>query len=222
MTKLKQGILGPISGKIGPVIGGIWKNIPYLREAARPGSKKKKRSEAQIASSEKFKFINKWLEPFQPYVSIGFNVLAVHKTERNIAHTLNYDAVTGIHPNLNVDYSKVVISKGSLPMLFSPQISMASATEVKLDWQQIIHPRSKYNDQVMLMLYCPEIGYADGFTGGVNRALKTTTFKFHPKLAGKLLHAYVSITSASRKMVANSQYLGALTPFTKTFNPIKR
>jgi|GEM_PF-2541347 len=28
MAKLKQGIFGPVSGKIGPVVGGSWKGIP--------------------------------------------------------------------------------------------------------------------------------------------------------------------------------------------------
>lgn len=33
MAKLKFGILGPISGKIGQVVGSSWMGIPYLREA---------------------------------------------------------------------------------------------------------------------------------------------------------------------------------------------
>jgi hypothetical protein len=30
MAKLKKGIFGPISGKLGPVVGGTWNGIPSL------------------------------------------------------------------------------------------------------------------------------------------------------------------------------------------------
>lgn len=35
MAKIKKGILGGFSGSIGPVIGGSWKGIPYMR--SKPG-----------------------------------------------------------------------------------------------------------------------------------------------------------------------------------------
>ena len=49
MAKMKKGILGAISGKIGPVIGGIWKGIPYLRQVP----KKKKQENKEPCSNRK-------------------------------------------------------------------------------------------------------------------------------------------------------------------------
>jgi hypothetical protein len=42
MAKIKKGILGPLSGKLGPVIGGMWKTIAYIRIA--PSKKAKKQA----------------------------------------------------------------------------------------------------------------------------------------------------------------------------------
>lgn len=36
MGIINQGILGAVSGKVGPVVGGKWKNIPYLRSYVVP------------------------------------------------------------------------------------------------------------------------------------------------------------------------------------------
>ncbi|MEJ2903043.1 DUF6266 family protein [Pedobacter panaciterrae] len=71
MAKIKKGILDAVSGKIGPVIGGIWKGIPYLRQVPKKKNKKSN-TPAQIESRQKLRFMNELLVPFHPYVSIGF------------------------------------------------------------------------------------------------------------------------------------------------------
>lgn len=38
MAKLRQGILGGISGKVGSVVGGDWKGIPYIRTMVIPAN----------------------------------------------------------------------------------------------------------------------------------------------------------------------------------------
>ena len=36
MAKLKQGIFGPISGKLGNLVGSTWLGIPYLKKTTDP------------------------------------------------------------------------------------------------------------------------------------------------------------------------------------------
>ena len=50
MAKLKFGILGPISGKIGTVVGSSWMDIPYLSEAPPKKKNPAPRTVAQIAN----------------------------------------------------------------------------------------------------------------------------------------------------------------------------
>lgn len=208
MAKIKLGILGPVSGKIGPVVGGVWKETAYLRKV--PVLSTKKRTVAQIANEMKFKFIMQWLSPLSPFITVGFNRLATNKTESNVAYQLNLPAITGTWPDLVIDYSKVIVSKGLLPVLNDPEIILAEANTVFLTWKKSGAAKARYNDQVVLLLYCPELGFADGIIGGVKRADESCTYIFHEKLVGKQLEVYVSITSASRKMVSDSFYLGTL------------
>lgn len=207
MAKINKGILGAFSGKVGPVIGGTWKGIPYIREV--PAPVKRKSTAAQIESRQKLIFMNNLLVPFHPYITIGFMHQAVHKTEISAAFSKNYhQAVIGQHPNYSVIYSEFVISMGDLPMVADVAMELLSLDTIRLTWAQNRGKKTAFNDQLMLALYCPELQRADGFVGGVKRATQHCTFQFNPKMAGKRLEVFLSITAMDRKRIANSQYLG--------------
>jgi len=188
MAKLKQGIFGPLSGKLGPVVGGSWMDIPYVRSAAEKKENPKPRSEAQIANEQKMKFVNTLLMPFHPYVEVGFKILAVRKTAISAAYSHTYHkAITGTYPDLDVDFSKVLISKGKLPNLKSPKIELIEGNQLKITWEDDNNRLSVFDDQLMLMVYCPELHKSDGFIGGIKRAVKTAVFSFDPRMVGKAL-----------------------------------
>src|SRR5690349_3082317 len=99
MAKIRQGIFGPISGKIGPIVGATWKGIPYIREA---GEKRNlQRSPAQLNNEARFKFANDWLVPFHPFLTIGFQNLAIGKTAIAAALSANYRQIfSGVSPDI--------------------------------------------------------------------------------------------------------------------------
>ncbi|WP_214228471.1 DUF6266 family protein [Pedobacter sp. B4-66] len=209
MAKIKKGILGPVSGQIGPVIGSSWKGIPYVRGESQ--KEPKERTQGQLATQQKMKFINNTLVPFHPYINIGFANNAFQKTEISAAFSLNYNtAFLGTYPNLSVDYSKLVLSVGKLPMIENITIELIDPENVKLTWSQNNVRPASFDDQLMLILYCEELHKTDGLVGGFKRTDTQCTFKFNPKFAGKTLHAFVSMTSIDRKKIANSVYFGML------------
>lgn len=206
MAKINSGILGPVSGKLGPVTGGSWKGIHYLRKSQRDAQLE--RSPAQLANEHKFKFINAWLGALNPFFLTGFGPLAIRKTEKNVAHQLNMPAFMGVYPDFWVDYSKVIISQGPLPALQEPEMLLLAPTELAVSWQQSDSPQARYNDQLMLLIYCPEIGYADGFIGGTLRKAGICSHHLDPRIVGKQLEVFLSVTSIDRKVVSDSIYLG--------------
>ncbi|MES2458114.1 MAG: DUF6266 family protein [Bacteroidota bacterium] len=209
MARLKKGILGPISGKLGPVIGATWKGIPYLRQASEKPLRE--RSEAQLANEGKFKFINDWLVPFHPFLGIGFQNLAVGKTAIAAAMSANYKtAFSGVFPDIEVRYAEFQISAGPLAPPAGVQAVFVAEDQISMSWSQNYKPGAAYNDQLMLVLYSEALGLTDGFVGAVNRAVEHYTFKINPRLIGQPLHAYVSMTSMSRTLIADSIYLGII------------
>lgn len=212
MAKLNKGILGPISGKLGPVTGGTWKGIPYLRESTDP-AKLKDRSAAQIANQEKFKFGNEWLIPFHPYISVGYMPLATVRTAISAAFSANYNSViSGTWPDLVFNYSKLLISKGNLPALTNPEVALIADDQLEFTWQNIPNKYASYNDQLIVVVYSHELGVADGFIGSALRRDQQYTFKFTDILKGKALEIYVGLIAMNRKKAANSIYLGRIEP----------
>lgn len=208
MAKIKKGILGPVSGTIGPVVGATWKGISYIRTKPKNRNKKSQRTPAQIAAQEKLKFMNLILVPFHEFITVGFANEAEQRTEISAAFSANYHTmISGVYPELKADYSKLVLSVGKLPMVYDVKMILENPEMIKLTWKSGVIKDAVFNDQLMFVAYCPELDDAFGFTGGVNRAQKQCEVKIQEPFIGKKLEVYLSMTSFNRKAIANSIYL---------------
>ncbi len=209
MAKLPEGIFGPIIGKVGPIVGATWKGIPYVRSLA-PKSVKPP-TPAQFLNNEKFKFTNQFLKPFQPFFNIGFMNKAIKMTPLNVAYSMNYRyTVVGTYPNLYIDYSVFIWSAGMLSVLDEVHFSLEADQRLKVTWQDNHRLNASFDDQVMLLIYCPALKIADGFLSGVSRADMECSFSLDSLFSGYELFLYISVISLNRKKTANSQYLGSV------------
>ena len=102
------------------------------------------------------------------------------------------------------------MSSGRLSNLFNPKIVFSSANALTLTWENIDESLSSPDDQLTLMLYCPELKKTEGFIGGVSRSAETHTFELNPRIVGQTLEIYVSTSSINRSQLSNSLYLGRL------------
>jgi hypothetical protein len=59
MGRIKKGILGGFSGKVGSVVGASWKSIDYIRSL--PASVRNPRTPAQVNQRSKFATVIKFL-----------------------------------------------------------------------------------------------------------------------------------------------------------------
>lgn len=211
MAKIRKGILGPVSGGIGPVVGATWKGIPYIRTKPKKKRRKSKRTAAQIAAQEKLKFMNLILVPFHQFITVGFANEAEQKTEISAAFSANYHTmISGVYPELKADYSKLILSVGSLPMITDVKMVLESPEMIKLTWKDDSISGASFNDQLMFVAYAPELDRSFGFTGGVSRTEKQCDIKIQEPFIGKVLEVYLSMTSFNRKTIANSMYLGRI------------
>ena len=70
MGKIKQGILGGLSGKVGNVIGANWKGIDYLR--IKPSSVANPRTPGQVDQRSKFSTVLRFLQPMTDFLKVTF------------------------------------------------------------------------------------------------------------------------------------------------------
>lgn len=133
MGKISQGILGGLSGKVGNVVGGNWKGIDYIR--IKPTSVANPRTEGQVNQRNKFTVTLEYLQANKDFIKIGYKSYAIKKTEFNAA--MSYvlgNAIIGTSPNFNVDYTKALLSRGSLSSALNGSVNLATAGEVTFDW----------------------------------------------------------------------------------------
>ncbi|ETZ20787.1 hypothetical protein N824_04140 [Pedobacter sp. V48] len=79
---------------------------------------------------------------------------------------------------------------------------------LKLSWLENGIKITSFDDQAMLIVYCPELHRTDVFSGGVKCSDAQCTFKFNPKMAGKRLKIYDQFIKQEK--IGNSRYLGSI------------
>jgi len=113
MGIIKQGVIGAFSGKVGNVVGAMWKGIAYMR--ILPASVANPKTDKQLAQRDRFTTILMFLQPLTQFLRIGFKNFAVKMTAFNSAMSYNIkNAIQGTYPNFTIDYPNALVSRGNL------------------------------------------------------------------------------------------------------------
>ncbi len=208
MGKFYSGINGPFSGKVGTVVGYLYKGIPVMRGLP---DRKKPSTPNELNQQARFRLMNKFLTPLNDLLNITFAHLAVGMTGRNKAFSYNLkNAVTGVRPDLAIDYTMVLLSRGDLPTAESPTVSSPSSGLLEFSWTDNSGKgKASGEDKVFVAVYHKDTGnwyrqmdIATRADGKCKLELQKDTY------AGKLLHVYLGFVAASGKDASDSVYLG--------------
>jgi hypothetical protein len=210
MGNINQGILGPVSGKVGPVVGGVWKGIAYLRSL--PASYTDAQSDAQLAVRQKFSVLGKFLQPMSEFLQLGFKAAAIGMTGINAAFKYNYaNAFTGTYPNIAIDYPNARIAQGTLPGVLNQVASSTVAGTVKFDWEDNSGEiGAAATDKTLLVVYNPTQNQAVTVNQLAERADGTQTVTVPDSFSGDLCECYMAYISAAG-VLSNSAFAGAVT-----------
>ncbi len=115
MGKLLQGINGPFSGKVGPVVGYMLGNQAVMRSL--PGRSKRPLTPKQIHQRKKFALMNDFLGQLQSLLNLTFANVAINMTGSNKAFSYNVmNAIRGFYPDISIDYKMVLLAGATCPM----------------------------------------------------------------------------------------------------------
>jgi hypothetical protein len=210
MGKIKQGILGGFSGKVGSVVGGSWKGISYMRGKA--ASIKNPRTLQQMMHRNKFAAALSVLQPITAFLRVGFKRYAHRKSEFNAAmsYTLK-NAIAGTYPDYTIDYSKLLVSRGSLTGANNATATPV-AGKVKLTWEDNSGiGEAQPTDKAIAVAINPAKGEAAYITDGAQRATGLENLVVSPYWTGDEVEVYLAFISENGKDVATSAYLGSVT-----------
>ncbi len=213
MGTIKQGILGGFSGKVGSVIGGVWKGISYMRGIALSYTDAK--SDAQLAHRQKFAVVGHFLQPLSEFLQESFRNYAVRMTGINAAFKYNFaNAVTGTYPNQAIDYPNARVAQGNLPAPLNAVASSTVAGTVKFDWDDNSGELgADAADETMIVIYNPVQNQAVNISGLAERADGTQTVTVPASFSGDLVQCYLAFKQNpdNGTEISNSAFAGAVT-----------
>ena len=153
MEKFLNGILDNIRGKVGSVVGSVWRGTPVVRAKAHPRTGKP--TQAQLEQQAKFGFMMKFLHPLNPLLNETYKKLAVGMTSINSAISENIlHAISGQYPAYGVDYAAVLLGTGNLPNALAPACTSPSAGQLAFTWKNNGgSAKAKGTDKVFVAVY---------------------------------------------------------------------
>ena len=209
MARLKNGLLGGITGAIGD-IEGYMLNGKYIVRSRRRKSIKPP-SEKQLACRKRLAVVSKFISGFIPYVEVGFAYSGAKKGYAGYNAVTGYQikhALTGQYPDYTIDYTKVRVSEGPMS---NENINAAVTLQnnyLVFSWTADLSYQHS-SDRVMLLAYAPALDEAIYTLCGAKRMdgrdvllLPESTWK------EKVIEIYFSFVSENRKQCTNSIYLG--------------
>lgn len=211
MGKYTQGILGAFSGKVGTVVGASWRGIKYMRSlAAKRGNANATRK--QLEQQARFSLITGFLKPVKPLLEVGFKNYAIGKTGYNSASSYNLkNALVGETPNLEIDYSMVLISRGDLVGSKSMVVQSSAAAKLNMSWDDNSGKgKAKPTDQLMFAVFVPALADVVYAIGEAERQDESLVFDLPAEYSGETVEVYVSWVSADGKEIATSLYAGSV------------
>ena len=210
MGKIKQGILGGFSGKVGSVIGGSWKGKSYMRGIAV--STANPRTLKQRMQRTKFALAIATIRPIAAFLRIGFRQYAKGQTAFNAAMSYTFrNAITGTYPDYMIDYTKLLVSHGHLTGAYSAYADVASG-RIELFWDDNSGMgNAQPNDQAMVVAINPARGESLYITDGASRSDGNVEMAISPYWTGDDVEVYLAFISEDEQNIAASVHCGTVT-----------
>jgi hypothetical protein len=210
MGIITQGINGPFSGKVGAVVGYVSRGKAIMR--GRPDIKKsRKPSILQRQQHTKFSLMNKFLGPIIPLLNDTKKTVDIDLTGYNKAFSYNVkNAITGTYPDLMIDYSMVLLSRGDLPNVKSYQAESQSSGQITVQWTDNSGTGlTRPDDKAFLAVYCTEINQWMYELNLTERSAGNYIFNV-ALFSGRSVQIYMGFLSSDGKEVTDSLYVGGL------------
>ena len=203
MGRLKNGINGDFTGKVGNVVGANWRDIYYIRSL--PSKANSPRTKGQVRQRSKLSVTMEFLKTITPYIRIGFKEYSTGRlTAFNAATSYNIkNATTENNDKIELDFSKVLVSRGSLCTAFGIKAEIINE-QLQFTWDATLKENARSNDLVMLLTYNSTKKEAIYNFCVAQRSHTTAQMQLPSNWAEDTIHSYISFRSADGELVSES------------------
>jgi len=210
MGKLKEGLNGPISGKVG-------NNVYYTmygetRVRMKPSKRTGKKTEKEKANTGKFAKVQAFLKPLKVFLREGFKNYG-SKTggyKAAVSYAL-HNAIAGEGVDQYVDPALVRVSGGELHFPSSAEAYLEPDLKLRFNWDNHASEFERNYDQAMLLAYNIEENNVIDNTTGAFRADGTDFLQLYAEPVALEFHVYLGFVARDRSQQSHSVYLGMVT-----------
>jgi len=209
MGRLKNGINGPIVGKVGTVVGSSWRGIDYVKSLPK---RKKPPTENEKINRFIFAKTQNWLQPIAGFLKVGFKNYTHTNQGVNAAKSYLYkNALIKDGYDSVIDPAEMKVSYGNLPLVEDLTMELNNENELRITWKAdaVRSEEKEPDDQVMILAY--NVDKEDAYYTVSGQFRKTGSDKLDLKLVlDGTIHVYVAFVSVDRSRQSNSVYLGTV------------
>jgi hypothetical protein len=210
MATQKNGPSGKVQGKIGNLVHYELNGKNVVRMVGRfagPYSLK------QLAVQQRMKVVTDFLSSTLSFIRVGFasEVLGTNKNQHNAAVSCNLiQGTTGSYPDIEMNYSKAMLSSGTLPPAQNVTLSnVLSAIEIKWDVTGLT-PEYIGADRSMVLLYFPDKNESLTFFNTVQRYEGRFQQELPKRYQNQRMEAYLAFSDIATNSTSPSAWAGTI------------
>lgn len=212
MGIVKKGPAAGWSGKVGNQVYSQHKDRETtVSEAPVPSSKPA--TKKQMAARQVTSICGKYLGPLKTFVRVGSHAksLPAGQTPYNmLVSSVRESALRGKYPNQYIDFSKVLITRGSMSPPQDATVRLIK-TGFSFRWNpEIADDDDHYSDHVMVMAYFPLLKKTRYKTCCAERDKGEYILALDGIKKGYTAEIYISFVTDERDRISDSVYLGQL------------
>lgn len=209
MARLNHPFLGQISGKLGNLVIYQLNGKTVVRE--KPQWKKSYQpTDLQRLYQQKFKLATAALRPLNKVLDSGYGEF-VTPTKKGFHLALSQTLKSGMHESqgaVSVEYEFILLSSGVVSPVLNLQTEWIGARQLLLLWEsQGNQGNAKDSDLSWIVVYNPDQGIAEEFTGEAFRKSQSQTLELAPRidLAGSYLYiSFYRLLPRNKKRFSDS------------------
>lgn len=207
MARIKKGILGGFSGKVGTVIGANWRGIDYMR--ALPRLSNKPATPAQLAQRNKMALLRGFLTRIQDIIDERVQNIGKYTAMNEVLSYSLLHTIVGKYPNQEIDLTKLMFSKGVLMGCWEPKVKSEESRSIEFSWGNgSFTPFRNGDDMVTIVVYDTVLQQFCILKDAGKRKNGSATMLVPPKFSNHKVHCYISFYAQKKKLASASEYIG--------------
>lgn len=208
MGVIKNGIMGPVTNKVGTVIGRNFRGLNVITQLYKKSKKSatNKQERAQI----RLGLLSKFLSGAQKVVDPGFiKTIKAGQSPLNAAYSYNYrHAFVEENDETKLNFPKLVLSRGPIER---PNCAAVKREGNKIVFSWLVQAENKYSrhdDRADFLMYAPANKKMILLKYKAMRSALQFEFKLPKSLQEYTFHCFMIFSNQNGKLVGTSEYVG--------------